>query len=216
MLASYTFNKQFHQPSQFDQGLPNLRLLEGEEIQPAQLAPVMIQEYNQVRLRYFSWGLVPSWSRDDSMGKSRTLAPASNIFQRPSFQSAIRRQRCLIPADSYSLQKDIVLGSTTYELSQVQKPLFCFAGIYDCWHDAKGQPFHSFAIITAQAPGSMSQFGRQLPLILPRHQEKTWLNPDTNLTHIARLMQAVPDYKMEVEILHSKLETGSLKREIAA
>src|SRR5436309_415448 len=44
------------------------------------------------------WGLVPSWSRD---GKSRFTARAETAAEKPSFRSAFRKRRCLIPADGY-------------------------------------------------------------------------------------------------------------------
>ncbi len=217
MLASYTFNQYPHTPNAFDIGLPNLRLLEGETIEAEGYAPVLLMEQHQIRLRYFQWGFIPSWSRDTRMGKNRCTATANNIFQRPSFQDAIRYRRCLIPADSFHLTRDILLGSTTYQFSLPQEDMFCFAGIYDSWQSPNGEMVNSFAIITTEAPHALSQMNRHMPLILPRQQEKAWLNPNTNLNHIARLLQQpTKAHQLKIETLSTEYNGEEMIREWAA
>lgn len=217
MLASYSFNKFEHRSKNQTPGFPNLHLLEGEAIKTGSFAPVILHAYHRIQLRYFQWGLIPSWSKDAAMGKNRKTAAARNIFQRPSFQHAIRQQRCLIPADSFIFQKDALLKSIQYDVTAEQKGTFCFGGIYDCWESPSGELIHSFAIITKELPQSHPQFGKQIPLILPEHQQKTWLNPNTNLQAIARIMSTCSMPKVNLDVLQVQLETEKLVlQEIAA
>ena len=52
-------------------------------------------------LGLFRWGLVPSWAKDLSFGAKTINARAETVATKPSFRSAFRSQRCIIPADGY-------------------------------------------------------------------------------------------------------------------
>jgi putative SOS response-associated peptidase YedK len=216
MLATYTFNSQYQQPTTHDLGLPNLRLLEGGTFEPEQHAAVMVHEFGQIRLRHFQWGLVPSWGGHSAMGKNRAFASAATIFRRPAFQESIRHRRCLVPADGFHVQKDITIGSPVYKLSLPNDPMFCFAGIHEYWTNQRGEEVHSFAIITTGAPRSLSQFGTRMPMILPRNLEKAWLNPDTNLTQIANMLQPLPDKLLKVEVVSTGSDLAPVRRKQVA
>src|SRR5690554_4397020 len=45
------------------------------------------------------WGLIPSWSKDPSMGARLINARAETVEEKPAFRAAFKRRRCLIPAD---------------------------------------------------------------------------------------------------------------------
>jgi putative SOS response-associated peptidase YedK len=66
--------------------------------------PVITNEQPD-RIQSFMWGLVPSWvktSKDAMEICSNTLnARSDTVFTKPSFRSAIRKHRCLVPADGF-------------------------------------------------------------------------------------------------------------------
>ena len=47
------------------------------------------------------WGLVPSWAKEAKIGNRMINARSETAADKPSFRSAIRRRRCLIPADGF-------------------------------------------------------------------------------------------------------------------
>ena len=53
------------------------------------------------RLDFFTWGLIPSWAKDPSIGNRMINARAETLAEKPSFRSAFRRRRCLILADGF-------------------------------------------------------------------------------------------------------------------
>ena len=55
-------------------------------------------ERELVRMR---WGLVPRWAKDPSIGAKMINARGETIQDKPSFRTAYRRHRCLIPADGF-------------------------------------------------------------------------------------------------------------------
>jgi putative SOS response-associated peptidase YedK len=44
---------------------------------------------------------IPSWAKDEKIGYSTFNAKAETVAQKPSFRSAFRRHRCLIPAAGF-------------------------------------------------------------------------------------------------------------------
>ena len=52
-------------------------------------------------LDQYHWGLVPSWARDPSMGSRLINARSETAGEKPAFRSALRRRRCLVPADGF-------------------------------------------------------------------------------------------------------------------
>ena len=47
------------------------------------------------------WGLVPRWAKDPAIGAKLINARAETVAEKPSFSTAFRRHRCLIPADGF-------------------------------------------------------------------------------------------------------------------
>ena len=49
----------------------------------------------------YTWGLIPSWAKDPSIGSRMINARAETLAEKPSFRSAFRRRRCLVLADGF-------------------------------------------------------------------------------------------------------------------
>jgi putative SOS response-associated peptidase YedK len=70
-------------------------------IAPRQQAPVILRENGQTIAKLMRWGLIPSWSRDESIGDKLINARAETLTEKSSFRKPFASQRCLIPADGY-------------------------------------------------------------------------------------------------------------------
>ncbi|MDP1590258.1 MAG: SOS response-associated peptidase [Prosthecobacter sp.] len=74
-------------------------------IAPTQTILVIRQPWQQPEAKReaasVKWGLVPSWAKDASMAAKLTNARGETVAEKPSFRSAFRRMRCLIPADGF-------------------------------------------------------------------------------------------------------------------
>ena len=46
-------------------------------------------------------GLIPSWAKDAKIGYRLSNARADTVASKPSFRSAFKRRRCLVPADGF-------------------------------------------------------------------------------------------------------------------
>lgn len=70
-------------------------------IAPTQPVVAIIQPSAQREYRIFQWGLIPSWSKDPSIGSRMINARAETVAEKPSFRTAFKRRRCLIVADGF-------------------------------------------------------------------------------------------------------------------
>ena len=85
------------------------------------------------------WGLIPSWSKEPQGGPPMINARGESIAEKPSFRTAVRQRRCLIPADGfYEWQKSETSSKKQpYYIHYRDNRPFAFAGLWESWR-AKG------------------------------------------------------------------------------
>jgi putative SOS response-associated peptidase YedK len=72
-------------------------------IAPTQNVQV-IRQHAEESTRFGSqmrWGMIPSWAKDASVGYKMINARAETVATKLSFREAIKKRRCLIPADGF-------------------------------------------------------------------------------------------------------------------
>ena len=52
-------------------------------------------------LEQMRWGLVPSWAKDPKVGDRLINARAESVAEKPAFQTAFLKRRCILPADGF-------------------------------------------------------------------------------------------------------------------
>jgi len=148
-------------------------------IAPSQEVAVVANN-GQNEVEFFQWGLVPSWAKDPAIGNPMINARAESLAEKPSFQRAFRRRRCLILADGfYEWRKEPEGRAKTpmYIRLKSGKP-FAFAGLWEIWRPEDGTSLKSCAIITTTPNKLMEQIHNRMPVILPREACEQWLNPE--------------------------------------
>ena len=69
---------------------------------PMQQALAVRLKSDGVRLAEpLQWGLVPGWAKDPKIGSQLVNARCETVAEKPSFRSAFKQRRCLIPATGY-------------------------------------------------------------------------------------------------------------------
>jgi putative SOS response-associated peptidase YedK len=163
-------------------------------IAPSQ--PVAVVPNNgQNRLDFYIWGLVPSWAKDPQIGSRMINARAETLAEKPSFRTAFRRRRCLIPADGFfEWQQATGEKSRTpmYIRLKSGKP-FAFAGLWERWQSPDGSELFSCTIITTRPNSLMKPIHDRMPVILPEEFYPHWLDPAEADTHqLASLLEPYP------------------------
>jgi putative SOS response-associated peptidase YedK len=142
---------------------------------------------NKRSLATASWGIIAPWSKDPQSAlrsQSQAInARSESVDEKPTFKSAFRNRRCLIPADGY-YEWATELGPykpkqpfyICDEHWESQKKPLAFAGIWDRWVSPDGQIVDSAAIITRPAVGYLATIHSRMPTFLPVDRWSSWLD----------------------------------------
>src|SRR4051812_24997156 len=131
------------------------------------------------RFEFFHWGLIPSWAKDPSVGGRMINARAETLAEKPAFRTALRRRRCLIPADGFYEWKKEPDGKTKTPMYIRLKGggPFAFAGLWDVWHAPDGSTLPSCTIITGAPNDLVGRIHDRMAVILPGWAYAQWLDP---------------------------------------
>jgi putative SOS response-associated peptidase YedK len=180
-------------------------------VAPSKQAPVVLTrapkdgsaEAEPVRqLRLLTWGLVPSWAKDPSIGNRMTNARAESVLDKPAFARAAARRRCLVPVTGwYEWQVSPV--ATDARGKPRKQPFFvtraddaplALAGLYEFWKapDAAAEDplswIVSYTVITTAAEPGLDRIHDRQPVALEPAQWDEWLDPGTTSTADVRSM----------------------------
>jgi putative SOS response-associated peptidase YedK len=167
----------------------------------APMQPVaVISNSGDHRVEYYQWGLIPSWSKDPSIGNRMINARAETITEKPSFRNAVKRRRCLILADGFYEWKtsENEKSKTPMYIRLISKKAFAFAGLWDAWCAPDGSEIRSCAIITTQPNTLMSTIHNRMPVILPETDYLQWIQSmEMNPAEIQKYLSPYPSEQME-------------------
>ena len=151
----------------------------------------------------YVWGLIPSWSKDPSMGNRLINARGETLAERPAFRGAYKYKRCLVLADGY-YEWMATPGTKVKVPHYIQisdgRP-FGFAGLWSEWRSADGSEVRSCTIVTTTPNSLLAKIHNRMPVILSREDREKWLDPapkssedlgDLIKPYPAELMRAFP------------------------
>ena len=137
-----------------------------------------LTEKDAVRhLNRMKWGLIPSWAEDVSIGNKLSNARGESVADKPSFRSAFKYHRCLIPASGYFEWKTENGIKFPWYISLKSGEPMAFAGLWETWHKGGNESVESCCIITTSANALMEPIHNRMPVILPRECWEIWLSP---------------------------------------
>jgi putative SOS response-associated peptidase YedK len=147
-------------------------------IAPTQPVAVITNE-NPHELTYHRWGLIPSWSKDMKIGSTLINARSESVEEKPSFRTAFKRRRCLIPVDGfYEWKKQADDSKTPMFIHMKGNTIFAFAGLWEIWNSPEGDEIRTCSILTTDANPFMATIHHRMPVILPPSEYATWLADD--------------------------------------
>lgn len=153
-------------------------------------------------LAVVSWGLIAPWSKNSAdaiKSQSQAInARTETVHEKPTFKSAFRSRRCLIPASGYyewatSLGK--YATKQPFYISSIDQnhPTLAFAGIWDQWVDLNGQIHESASLITRPAVGFLEEIHHRMPTFLPRDRWNSWLEPVPKSENYLKELLDIPE-----------------------
>ena len=139
-------------------------------IAPTQYVPVIRQQ----DVALMRWGLVPSWSKSLT-GPPLFNARAETVAEKPSFRTAFKRRRCIVPASGFYEWKD----RKPHYITLASGEPMAFAGLWETWNSPNGV-IESCTIITTSANEFMAKLHDRMPVILSPEEYAPWLDPDVD------------------------------------
>ena len=170
-------------------------ILSNLDVRPTQQVPVLLTDH---QLQLMKWGLVPSWSKDESVGTKMINARTEGIETKPSFKRPMRTQRCLLPASGFFECQAVKGSKVKYRNGRRDGDMFALAGLYDVWKSPTGYELTSCTIITCQPNAVLAPIHNRMPVILLPEDEEAWLDPDmTEVERITSYLRPYPDEMLE-------------------
>ena len=166
-------------------------------IAPTQpVAAIRLAENGQREFTFFRWGLVPSWAKDLNIGSRMINARSETVAEKPSFRTAFKRRRCLIPADGFYEWQKQGSGKQPMFIRPVAERPFALAGLWEVWRDPDGSVLQTCTILTTTPNELMAPIHNRMPVIVEPEDFDLWLNPEPNPEQGLHLLRPYPAEKM--------------------
>jgi putative SOS response-associated peptidase YedK len=141
----------------------------------------VITNTNPFLIKEYYWGLIPSWSKDDSIRAYTLNAKIETLLEKPSFKDCVNN-RCLILIDGFYEWKWLdKVGKTKqkYLLTHKNDEAFALAGLYNDWLNKEtGEVRRTYTIVTTEANELMAEIHnnkKRMPVSLLPEREDVWL-----------------------------------------
>lgn len=159
----------------------NLEPVEGWAAPRFNIAPsqevAVVTDRDPRKLSFMKWGLAPSWAKDPKIGNRMINARSETAAEKPSFRTAFKRRRCLIPADGYYEWAKQGKRKRPMYIQHADRDLFAFAGLWESWKQKNGDWLHTCAILTAEANDKVRPIHHRMTVILEPEDYDLWLAP---------------------------------------
>ena len=127
------------------------------------------------------WGLVPFWAKEAKIAYSTINARAEEAASKPTYREALKRRRCLIPADAfYEWQRLDAKTKHPFAFVLASDEPYAFAGLWESWRPkepADALPLETFTILTTDPNELMKPVHNRMPVILDPKDYDRWLSP---------------------------------------
>ncbi len=152
------------------------------------------------------WGLIPTWAKDQAIGNRMLNARAETVATKPAFRAALRKRRCLIPADGFYEWHQRGRGKQPFRIVLKSQEPFGFAGLWETWTPPEGKEIRTCTIITTEANELLKPIHDRMPVILTRQAEAIWLDPTIqDPAQLLPLLTPYPAHEMTAYAVSTKL-----------
>jgi putative SOS response-associated peptidase YedK len=166
-------------------------------VAPGQPIAIVRIENGERRFALVRWGFIPSWVKEVKPGRPMINARGETVLEKPSFRNAMRRRRCLVPADGYYEWSGPDGRKTPYLVERKDKCLFALAGLWEHWTGADGSELETAILMTIAPNAELSAIHDRMPVIIAEGDHELWLTGTPE--EAARLIRPAPDGSFDLE-----------------
>ena len=161
-------------------------------IVPTQPVPVVILENGGRHFRLMRWGLIPAWTKDPRKISLMFNARSESVQDRPAFKNAMKRRRCLVPADGYYEWQDAGGRKRPHFIHRRDGSPVGFAALAETWIGPNGEEMDSVAIVTAPASADLATLHHRVPVTISPDDFERWLDCRADDTEAATALLTGP------------------------
>ncbi len=145
-------------------------------VAPTQPVPVVMLENGGRHFRLMRWAFLPSWVKDPRRFTVLINARSETVVDKPAFKNAIRRRRCLIPADGYYEWQASEGRKRPYFIHRRDGAPFALAALAETWVGPNGEELDTVAVVTAPASRDLAVLHHRVPVTLMPDDFARWLD----------------------------------------
>jgi putative SOS response-associated peptidase YedK len=177
-------------------------------VAPTQPVPVVRLWEGRRQFALVRWGLIPAWVKDPRGFALLLNARGESAAEKPAFRNAMKRRRCLFPADGFYEWKRTQVGPdrSGQKNTETKRPHFirakdggplAFAGLWETWIGPGGEEMETAAIVTTTANRTLAPLHDRMPVIVPPGAFDMWLDPNADAAMAAALIAPANDDLLE-------------------
>ncbi|MEM8925308.1 MAG: SOS response-associated peptidase [Actinomycetota bacterium] len=155
------------------------------------------------RLSELRWGLVPFWAKDRKVGSRMINARSETVLEKSAYRRAIRKRRCLIPADGFYEWAKVAghKKKQPYYIHHRDEEPLVFAGLWERWSPPEGaddelgpdETLETCTILTCAPNATMAAVHDRMPVLLAPSVWDDWLAETDDMDALSSLMVPAPD-----------------------
>ena len=145
-------------------------------IAPTQPVPIVRLHQGKRQFALVRWGLLPAWVKDPKKFSLLHVARGESVNEKPAFRNAMKRRRCLVPADGFYEWSELGERKRPFFIRAKSAGLIAFAGLWETWEGPNGEEVETVAIITTPANRLLGTIAERMPAILPPDAFELWLD----------------------------------------
>ena len=167
-------------------------------VAPTQPVPIVRLAEGKRQFALVRWGLIPSWVKDPKSFSLLINARGESVLEKPAFRNAMRRRRCLFPADGfYEWKREGDRKTPFYIRARVGGPM-AFAGLWEAWMGPNGEEMETAAIITTRANRTLAALHDRMPVIVQPDGFDFWLDSKVDGETASAMIAPARDDLVEV------------------
>ncbi len=177
---------------------------DGPRYNIAPTAEVVAVAAAQRQVGRYRWGLIPSWSKEASIGARMINARAETINEKPSFRGLVAASRCVVPMDGFyewTTSTEPSGAKTPYLIRRRDAAPMYVAGLWTTWRsrDRADQIIRSATVVTCESNSALSAIHHRMPVILDAAGLELWLDGTVRDTAVlTSLLQPVVNTAFEI------------------
>jgi putative SOS response-associated peptidase YedK len=128
-------------------------------------------------LSAYRWGLLRVGAKDPKQGARSFNARSETVATKPTFRSAFKRGRILVPADGFFEWRTAGKVKTPSFFTRSDGDPIVLAGLRERWRSPAGEVIRSATILTTESGPDMDGIHDRMPVVLEREAWEHWLDP---------------------------------------